>query len=454
MVNDNQPSAIPTLFLGIFIDAVLTTAASWLTILLPVMLAAGHVAADIGLCLIGVLFLVHSWLTRDWRWCRNSWIVLFVILWLYMIVRGFFAEQPKEALKHALPFVRYAIFAAALAYWTLRNPITRQRFFSALAIVMVFFAADGLLQWITGSDIFRRQGVTISNIVFRLTGPYSKPILGIMLAWLFFPVCMQFVVNAQGKVRQRWELVGGILAIILINMVVVLSGERVASMLMVLGWLIMVFLLPLRKRYVFTVGAVILLVCASLLATNSKLYERHVNSTIEVLSRWRQSPYGVLLASDLRIIGENPVFGVGTGHFRIVCPQLFPERTPKEQADCMSHLQLQNFYFECLSACSTHPHNIYLEWLIENGVIGLGLFLLMLAAVAKECVRCWPERKHDPFFAGLMVGAILHLWPLAPSTSFLSAWASPSFWLVFGAMLAYTATGQIPPKIGDDLHDN
>jgi hypothetical protein len=84
----------------------------------------------------------------------------------------------------------------------------------------------------------------------------------------------------------------------------------------------------------------------------------------------------------------------------------------------------------------------------------LGLFLLMLAAVAKECVRCWPERKHDPFFAGLMVGAILHLWPLAPSTSFLSAWASPSFWLVFGAMLAYTATGQIPPKIGDDLHDN
>jgi O-antigen ligase len=451
MHNDNQPSAIPFLFLGILLDGVLTETASWLTILFPVVLAAGHVAADITLCIIGGLFLAHSWLTRDWRWCRNPWLMLFGVLWLYMVGRGLFAGQPQEALKRALPFVRYAIFAAALAYWTLRNPKTRQRFFTALAMVMVFLAADGLLQWITGSDIFRRQGVAISDYVFRLTGPFSKPILGIMLVWLFFPVSMQFILNAQGAIRQKGALVGGILAIALINAVVVLSGERVAWMLMVLGWCIMAFLLPLPKRHVLGAGVAILLLFAALLATNSKLYERHVNSTIEVFSHWQQSPYGLLLASDLRIAGEHPFFGVGTGHFRIVCPQLFPEKSVKEQMACVN--ARQNFYFECLSACSTHPHNIYLEWLIENGVIGLGLFLLMLAAVAKECVRCWPEMKRDPHFAGLMVALILHLWPLVPSTSFLSAWGSPPFWLVLGALLANTAAITMPPKLGDDLHD-
>jgi O-antigen ligase len=451
MHNDNQPSALPIIFLGILFEITLTGVASWLTILFPLLLVAGHVAADIGLCIIGGLFLVHSWLTRDWRWCRNPWVVLFTILWLYMIVRGLFAEQPKEALKHALPFVRYAIFAAALAYWTLRNLKTRQRFFTALAVVMVFLAADGLLQWITGSDIFRRQGVAIPYYGLRLTGSFNKPILGIMLVWLFFPACMQFVLNAHGVIRRKGGLVAGILAIALINAVVMLSGERAAWMLMVLGWCIMAFLLPLRKRHVLGVGVAILLLFAALLATNSKLYERHVHSTIEVFSHWQQSPYGLLLASDLRIAGEHPFLGVGTGHFRIACPQLFPEKSLVEQSACVN--RRQNFYLECLSPCSTHPHNIYLEWLIENGVIGLGLFLLMIAAVAKECVCCWPEMKRDPHFAGLAVGLILHLWPFVPSTSFLSAWGSPPFWLVWGALLAYTAAIKTPHKLGDDLNE-
>ncbi len=413
-------------------DILIAGIASWITIFFPLILLAGHVAADIGLTLVGLLFLVHSLLTRDGQWCRRPWLIAFAVLWLYMIARGLFAEQPAQALKRVLPFIRYAIFAAALAYWTLQHEKTRERFFMVLTVAVVFAAADGLLQLIAGRDIIGRPAIVMTYSMLRLTGPFRQPILGIILTWLFFPACLPLLINAYGAIKQRRELMVGILANLLVIAAIITSGERMACMLLLLGWVLVIFLLPFHKRYIVGGAVVVLLLFAALMAADTKLFERQVLSTIGVLSHWQQSSYGLLFASDMHIAAKYPVFGVGTGHFRIVCPEVY------------AGIPID------MNVCNTHPHNIYIEWLIENGIIGLGIFLVMLAAVATECRNCWSAMKRDPRFIGLIVGMILHLWPLAPSTSFLSPWGSPPFWLVFGLLISCTAGPQKIPVSDKD----
>jgi hypothetical protein len=53
----------------------LTSLAGLSLILMPALFVVGQAAADIVLTVIGVLFLLHSLIARDWRWLAEpgSW---------------------------------------------------------------------------------------------------------------------------------------------------------------------------------------------------------------------------------------------------------------------------------------------------------------------------------------------------------------------------------------------
>jgi O-antigen ligase len=95
-------------------------------------------------------------------------------------------------------------------------------------------------------------------------------------------------------------------------------------------------------------------------------------------------------------------------------------------------------------SCNTHPHNIYMEWLIENGAVGLLLFITFLVTALRKCIRSWPDNRLNPVFIGLFIAFILRIWPIASSTNFFSSWGAPPFWLVLGALLAYTVRKEAP----------
>lgn len=71
---------------------------------------------------------------------------------------------------------------------------------------------------------------------------------------------------------------------------------------------------------------------------------------------------------------------------------------------------------------SLHPHNIYMEWLREQGVIGFSLFLAFIAALVLKCRRNWEIVRNTPICIALMVAAVMRLWLLESSTGFFSRW--------------------------------
>ena len=396
--------------------------ASWLAILFPPLLVIGGSLPDIAMSAIAVLFLTHSAIEKNWDWCHKRWIQCLLLLWLYIIARSLFAQFPSEALHRSLPFGRYFIFAAAMAYWILPDPQTHRRFFLSFIVTVLFIASDGLLQCLTGHDIIWREPILQPDGNLRFTGAFRKPILGIMLAWLAFPVCLYLLLSKSKMLFNKHAFLAGVASLLIVLATIALSGERMALLLALFGGAIAIVCMHMFWRKLLIALAAGILMLALLTHINPTVHQRQGNSTLHTLTSWWDSPYGQLLKSDLQMVEINPIFGIGTNHFRFVCPTLYPNA---------SAAFLEN-------VCKIHPHNIYMEWLIETGVIGFALFMGFLIAVGAECWKIWPFERKNPVFIGFLIAFVLRIWPIASTTGVFSNWGAPPFWLVLGALLVYT----------------
>jgi O-antigen ligase len=256
----------------------------------------------------------------------------------------------------------------------------------------------------------------------RLGGTFRKPILGIMLAWLCFPVFVHYLVSGKTASLKNPESLFFLLVPFMVFTVITLSGERLALLLVLLGWVVAFFFMPRYRVRIILCVIVGLVAVFGTAAIDPSVLKRQGGSTLHTLTNWWQSPYGMLLKTDLNMAKINPVFGVGSYQFRILCPTLYPGMDEKALKD----------------VCNIHPHNIYLEWLIENGIIGLGLFITFLGILTGICYRHWQRVRTDPMFIGFLIAFLLRMWPIASTTGLYSRWGASPLWLVLGCLLACT----------------
>jgi O-antigen ligase len=234
-----------------------------------------------------------------------------------------------------------------------------------------------------------------------------------MLVWVTYPALLP---HFSGKHR-----VAALAAFLVIALAILLSGERTALLLLGFGGLIAALLLPVRRTWLLGGVACLLVLGGAVALLSPVIFERQVASSIHTLTHWSESPYGMLLASDLTLAAEHPVIGLGVGQFKEHCEALYPGDAERITA-----------------MCNTHPHNIWMEWLIEEGIIGLILFSCFVFAVLAACLRSSALRT-NPAFAGWFISFTLRVWPFMATTGFFSRWGAPPFWLALGCLLVYTA---------------
>ncbi len=392
-------------------DISLISIAGFLAALVPVAVAIGNAAAEIVIALIVILFMTNSIRNNDWAWVKRDWVLALLALWLYGCVRSIFTDNPGKTMVDALPWIRFILFAIALESWILRHERWRNLLLKIGFFSISFLAADAILQYSTGSDLFGRP-IFGDN---RLTASYGKPIVGITIAWLFMPFLLGYIDNK--KFIQAFGF--GVLSLT----AVLLSGERMALMFSLLSLIMVIFLVQRLRK----VGAIVMLVFAvgiiGLMYAKPSLYDRQVKSTIKVISNVPDSPYGVIWRSAIDITKAHPIIGIGMGNFRVVCPD--------------SQYGLDDAKGLGYSRCATHPHNIYLEWLTEGGLIAISGFILAMFFVSKRLIINLAANRNNYVFIGLFVTLAMRLWPIASTTSFFHGWSAIPFWLVLGWGLVY-----------------
>lgn len=394
-------------------QSTLLTVARWLVLILPLCMVGGRVAVDAALSLTAILFLVHSACARDWSWTRRTWFRLAVVLWLWMLLISLFAFEPRQSFSQALPWIRFLIFAAALEHWVLDEAWMRRLAWSMTAAV-AFVAGDTWLQYLTGVDLFQKPRPDI----YRLTGPFDDKMPGIFIAKMMFPVVLGAL--AWQAWQRNWAKGVFILMVTFFVGAVYVSGERMALLYAVAG-LFLAAILQKGVLRVYLAGGLIaaLLVGVVLSRTNSDLVNRHATQTVETIEDVSDSPYGQIWHSALHLAAERPLHGVGMKNFRIAChdPQLGLPKDVKMR-------------------CATHPHNIYLEFLVESGVPGLLLFIALVASWARRLLQGWREDPNNVWLLGPALALFVFLFPISTGSSFFSNWFGGIFWLCLGWALA------------------
>ncbi len=375
--------------------------------LFPALLALTRAGADVALCLIAAMFLLASALGRDWAWTQQPEIRVLAALWVYLWATAWLTPiDPAAGFQAGLIWGRLVLFYAAMRYWLLRTSKELALLSATGMAIIVLLALDTAWQYVTGEDALGRP-----LLGDRLSGPLNTPNIGNLLLKVGLPVLglTLYGLVTQGRARYGW----GVAALALALMALVLvSGERSIALLTLLalavgGGIVFWYAPPLRRHVLgFCFAAAALL---ALLAATQAIVQSRGEFLLRQLADFWNSTYGQLFTASYRLWQEHPWFGIGAQQFVKACP------TAMERFG--------------IAYCDMHPHNLYLEWLVDTGIIGLGLFLLALGIMMWQLLR---EISFTGWTSILTACACTQLavllFPLIVTQSQFSNWPGMLFW--------------------------
>lgn len=388
-----------------------------LALVLPLFLLHGRGVAEGVIGGIGLLFLVQSGVRRDFSWLRLGWLRIGVVWWGWVVLCS--ASHGAAALGQAAGAGRFLLLVAALEHWVLREGWVRVRLASVLRWSAVYIAAQSLMQFAVGRNLFGYP----RGADGELTGPYEHPRAGAPLSRLVFPAVLP-VVDRFAARGGGWTGVAMLLLPASAG-VVVLIGQRMPLLLTVMGLFVTGLLLPQLRRFVLAACGVTLFLLAASSVVAPPTFNRLVTKFSAQMEHFPESAYGQIAGRAVAIAQAHPVLGVGFDGFRRECeaPVYFHGWGGGDGGGA--------------GMCVQHPHNFYLQALVEGGVPGLVLFSALAVAWMVRLGRgLWGEP--GALRVGLFVAGLIQLWPVASSTAWTSMPLGGWFFVLLGLGLAET----------------
>lgn len=350
--------------------------------------------ANVGLLLTLVFWLLGCiWGTslRDTRQALSNPLAapaLALFAWIVVAILWSPADSAQigAALQKYAKFLFVPVFIGLLA-----DPATRRRCFQAFTLAMLFtLAVTWLNVWFDFSwTRTHNQGFGVDHTVFK---DYIAQ--GIMMSF-FTAMAMHQTLRARTR---TYALLAVGVAVLSVGSVLFLSAGRtgylaVLASLMVFG----VFAARCQPRRRAIAAVVVAAVIAAVFGTSSQLSSRTAQAWEEARSSSITAPVtsaGARVEMALFALQgsmEKPLQGHGTAAYPVLAPGHFTDP------------------IWCSVVC-VHPHNQFLFFLFEQGLVGLALFLWFVWSIARQAWREGTSRRALmlAFLAILLVSNMTH----------------------------------------------
>jgi len=409
----------------------------YIVIILPLLLFFSRSVADVTIITIVFLFLYKSFINKNWVWVKESWFIFALIFWGYLLfINTPFSSNPEKSLLYSIAFIRWPVFAIALAYWVLNTQEQQKKFFTIFGITFLFIVFDCWWQYFNYFDIFGYPKLFDGQ---RLTGPFrDNPIPGIWLSRLMFLFLL--IATLFNPIKKKLLSSIPYFLILFIGIFTIfITGERMAFILSLCGLILVLFALFVEKKsirlHLISFLFVLILSIIIFAFNNPEITNRTVISTIDQFSKIENMftlsdaenvkpevgalayTYGLVFQSAIKVWLESPVIGVGLHTYRQVCTD-----------------------FGLLGSgpgVCWHPHNISLELLSETGVIGFTLFYAMIASIFISIFKSY--KKNGSFFVLSILTTLLFVcfFPLTTGMSIFNNGFAAIVWLIVGWLVIY-----------------
>ena len=418
----------------------------YLLYLLPISLITGPAIPDISISLICILFLIHTFHYKEYGWVKESWIKIGILFWLSLIFISFFADNKFLSFVDSIIFIRFILFSIAVYAWLIQSRKQLKILLIIIFLTLIFIIMDSLLQFLRyntasgfGKDIFG----FIPEHYGRLTGPFNKEhVPGSHLSKFFFISILPFIYLFKKNIKTSITL---FVYIIATGFIIFVSGEKMAFLTFLLGYFIFIMIIKeYRKLFVLSFCSLIILITLLLQTHQSyndyeiietqphhlglkinKQFSCKDNTAIEcsklievqpqflsVITEFNESVYYKIYLSAYRMWLDNKITGIGLNNYENLCEKNIKYQTIKKN----------------YSNCSSHPHNYYLQWLSESGIIGFFFYILFVALIFS---KLFFNINYTEAKIGL-ISLIIIFWPIMSTGSLLKNWNGIQTFFVIG----------------------
>jgi len=372
---------------------------------IPISIIAGSTISLINILLIDISFVVLLLIKKDYSFITNKSFRLLILLYLYLIFNTFISYDFYLSAPRNFGFIRMIILFLAINYF-----FNVKFFFKKIFLLWTLFFLIILI------DVFY-EAYNGPNILGFIS-PYEKrivsffkdePIVGGFIG-AFFLILIGFYANEYNKYK---ILISTISIIFILS--ILITGERSNFLKSFFGIIVFYFFYKEFSLKFKSLIVILLVLCFSISLFNSNfLQNRFIHQIKKIVIDKEGNDYFRLQKSGLEVANEKKFFGVGNKNYRIATC-IDQEKALKERV-----------YFR--KYCSTHPHQIYVEFLSEHGIFGfILLFFIFYKMIFSKIRQVFNSNNY------ISIGALCYLMftfiPIIPSGAFFSDFSLNLFFI-------------------------
>ena len=419
---------------------------SFLFLLIPLFLITGPAIPDVIITtgsLFGVFYLIY--LKEFKKLFIENFFKITIFFWLSLIFISFFSYNKTNSFQDSLIFIRFLLVPIFCYFLFFKDKKIFERSLLIIFILVVFVCLDTLYQFLnyTSKDGFGKDLLGFkSNWYGRLTGPFGDELIPGSYVSKLGLLGFAFLISIK-NFENKLILQSIYLSFILL--VCYVSGERMAFATFGLSLSILfVFLNEFRKTIFLSIIIGISLIFISIyfhpfyndfeIVESTEFHQgqkiekffrcdddieqicsKFINvqpSFFEVIKNFRTSAYGEIYNLSYNMFLDNPITGIGINNFKYLCN--YNELYKK---------MMVNY------DCASHPHNIYIQWLAEGGIILLISFIIYLFFLVNFIIKNTGEKKYKIIS---LVVILSMFWPIMSTGSLIKNWYGVTTFFILG----------------------
>ena len=333
--------------------------------LIPITIIVGSAVSLVNILLIDLSFIILIIYKKNFNFLKNKTIIYFLILYIYLIFNSFISIDYSVSALRNFGFLRIIILFVAFNYFFQDETFFKKVFKFWLTVILIVLI-DVLIEVFTGKNILGFGELYGQRVVSFFK---DEPIVGGYLNG-FYLIIIGFMLNELKDNKNYLTILLSVFFIISI----ILTGERSNTIKAILGISIFFLLykdLDIKKKLSIYFSMIVLILI--LVFNFSYLNYRYFDQT----SYKKLNLYFHLYKSGFEVFKNNKYI------------------------------------------CTTHPHQIYFEFLSEHGMIGTLIILsIFYKLIFSKILSTFREKNYIKI--GSLTYLILVFLPIIPSGAFFT----------------------------------